>query len=263
MDAAVWWLRGALVSYAAGSLLAFVPWRRGEGAVSRRLAPWCAALGALLHTVAILRTGWTLDRCPLGTLPEVLSVLGWAFTLASLLVWWRLRLAIVPAITLPVAFAVLLLSQVLPPDTFLAGSHPPVAFVRFHLTVILFGVAALSITFAASILYLAVDRALKAKRPIGAFTRLPSLEACDRLAYRSLGVAFTLLTLGILSGVLINDAETGAPWTWRPEETLAILAWILLGAIGLARIGWGWRGRRASILMVLGFGLILLRMLGL
>ncbi|HZN04158.1 MAG TPA: cytochrome c biogenesis protein CcsA [Candidatus Polarisedimenticolia bacterium] len=262
MDAAVWWLRGALVSYAAGSLLAFVPWRRGGAPPSRPIAPWCAGLGALLHSVALLQTGWTLGRCPLGTLPEVLSVLAWAFTLAALWVWWRSRLDVVLAIEQPLAFFVLLLSQVLPRESFLAGAAPSPAFVRFHLTVILFGVAALSITFAASILYLAVDRALKAKRPIAAFRRLPSLEACDLLAYRSLAVAFALLTLGILSGAVINDAMTGAPWTWRREETLAILAWILLGAIVLARLGWGWRGRRASILMVLGFGLILLRMLG-
>lgn len=262
MDAAVWWLRGALVSYAAGSLMAFVPWRRGGAAPARPLAPWCAAVGVLLHTVALLQTGWTLGRCPLGTLPEVLSALAWSFTLAALWVWWRSRLDVVLAIEQPLAFFVLLLSYLMPRDHFLGGAHPPVAFVRFHLTVILFGVAALSITFAASLLYLAVDRALKAKRPISAFRRLPSLEACDRLAYRSLVVAFGLLTLGILSGAVINDAETGTPWTWRREETLAILAWVLLGSIVLARLGWGWRGRRASLLMVLGFGLLLLRMLG-
>jgi ABC-type uncharacterized transport system permease subunit len=260
MDAAVWWLRGALVSYAAGSLLGLVPWRRGRG--PRALVPWCAGIGALLHSAALLQTGWSLGRCPLATLPEVLSALAWAFTLAALFVWWRSRLDAVLAIELPIAFVVLLLSRLLPRAA-LSAAGPPAAFVRFHLTVILFGVAALSITFVASVLYLAVDRALKAKRPIAAFRRLPSLEACDRLAYRSLGVAFALLTLGILSGAVINDAETGAPWTWRPEETLAILAWLLLGTLVLARLGWGWRGRRASLLMVLGFGLVLLRMLGL
>ena len=261
MDAAVWWLRGALLAYAAGPFLSFVPWRRGGAGPSRKLAPWCAALGALLHSAALLQTGWTLGRCPLGTVPEVLSALAWALTLAALLVWWRTRLDIVLAIELPIALLVLLLAVLLPSGHFMKGAAP-VAFVRFHLTVILFGVAALSITFAASLLYLAVDRALKTKRPIGAFQRLPSLEACDRLAYRSLAVAFGLLTLGILSGAVINDAETGAPWTWRREETLAILAWILLGAIVLARLGWGWRGRRVSLLLVLGFGLLILRMLG-
>src|SRR5262245_26181914 len=182
MDAAVWWLRGALAAYAAGSLLAFVPWRRGRAAPPRPLAPWCAGLGALLHSVAVLQTGWTLQRCPLGTLPEVLSVLAWALTLAALWVWWRTRLDVVLAIELPIAFSVLLLSQALPHDALLGANGPPETFVRFHLTVILFGVAALSITFVASVLYLVVDRALKTKRPIAAFRRLPPLEACDRLA---------------------------------------------------------------------------------
>jgi ABC-type uncharacterized transport system permease subunit len=202
-------------------------------------------------------------RCPLATLPEVLSALAWALTLAAVLVWWRTRLDGVLSVELPVAACVLLLSEVLPRGVLPAGGTLPASYLRFHLTVILFGVAALSITFAASLLYLVVDRALKTKRPIAAFRRLPSLEACDRLAYRSLAVAFVLLTLGILSGAVINNLETGAPWTWRREETLAILSWLLLGTLILARLGWGWRGRRASLLMVLGFGLVLLRMLGL
>lgn len=262
MESAVLLLRGALVSYAAGSLFALVP-RRSRGASATPFAAWCAAFGALLHTAAIVRSGIAAGRCPLATLPEVLSALAWSLTLAALLVFWRSRLDVVLAIELPVASIVLLLAEVLPHEALPAGGTPPVSFLRFHLTVILFGVAALSITFAASLMYLLMDRALKAKRPIAAFRRLPSLEACDRLAYRSLGVAFGLLTLGILSGVVINDFETGAPWTWRPEETLAILAWLLLGVLVVARLGWGWRGRRASLLMVLGFGLVLLRMLGL
>jgi len=261
MESAVLLLRGALASYAAGSLAALVP-RRPRAASGPPLAIWFAGLGAILHTAAIVRSGVAAGRCPLATLPEVLSALAWCLTLAVLLVWWRSRLDVVLGIELPVASLVLLLAEVLPHEAMAAGGAPPVTFLRFHLTVILFGVAALSITFAASLLYLVVDRALKTKRPIAAFRRLPSLEACDRLAYRSLGVAFGLLTLGILSGAVINDFETGAPWTWRPEETLAILAWILLGVLMLARLGWGWRGRRASLLMVLGFGLVLLRMLG-
>jgi ABC-type uncharacterized transport system permease subunit len=262
MDAAVLLLRGALVSYTAGSLAAIVAWRRG-GTSSPRLAPACAAVGALLHTGGLFAAGAAAGRCPLVTLPEVLSALGWALTLAALLVWWRSRLDAVMAIELPVAALVLLLGEVLPPAALPPGVRPPQAFLSFHLTAILFGVAALSITFAASLLYLVVDRALKAKRPIAAFRRLPSLAACDRLAYRSLGVAFGLLTLGIISGAVINGLETGHPWTWRPDETLAILAWILLGVLVLARLGWGWRGRRASLLMVIGFCLVLLRMLGL
>ncbi|HEV8200009.1 MAG TPA: cytochrome c biogenesis protein CcsA [Candidatus Polarisedimenticolia bacterium] len=262
MDAAFLLLRGALVSYAAGSLAAIVPWRRG-GKGPSRLAPGLAGLGAALHTGALFATSAAVGRCPLVTLPEVLSALAWMLTLAALLVWWRSRLDAVLAIELPVAALVLLLAAVLPPAALPPGAGLPPSFLRFHLTVILFGVTALSITFAASLMYLVVDRALKAKRPIAAFRRLPSLAACDRLAYRSLGVAFGLLTLGILSGAVINGLETGRPWTWRPEETLAILAWALLGTIVLARLGWGWRGRRASLLMVIGFCLVLLRMLGL
>ena len=44
---------------------------------------------------------------------------------------------------------------------------------------------------------------------------------------------------------------------------MGIIAWIILGIVVIARLGWGWRGRRAALLTILGFGLVFLRLLGL
>ncbi|MGH2670015.1 MAG: cytochrome c biogenesis protein CcsA, partial [bacterium] len=118
------------------------------------------------------------------------------------------------------------------------------------------------VSFAASLAYLLVDRALKAKRPARFVTRLPSLERCDSVGRISLLWAYPLLTLGIVTGAVASAASRHTFWAWQPNETLAVLAWAILGVVVLARLGWGWRGRSSAILTIVGISSLLLRMLG-
>lgn len=258
---ALFLLRAALLFYAAGFVTAFRP-IAGEGRRGIWLTPWLAGAGALFHTLSLFALGWGLKRCPLGTLPEVLSALAWASVIIYLAVWWRYRVEVLHVIVLPLSIIVLFISKVMPGEVLPVPEHLRPSILRFHLGSIVLGVAALFITFAASLLYLIVDRALKAKRPVQFFRTLPSLDGCDRIGRLSLMWAFPLLTLGIVTGAIYTESLTGSPWTWQPRETLAILSWIILGIVVVARIGWGWRGRRAAYLTLLGFGMVFLRMLG-
>jgi ABC-type uncharacterized transport system permease subunit len=253
--------RAAVAFYCLGFLNTFVP-LLGGGRRTLPLTPWLAAAGAGLHTAALLALGFELGRCPLDSLPEVLSILGWAAVLVALAVSWWLRLEVLHVIILPLVLVVLFISGLLPeplvPVT--AGMAPTV--LRFHLMVIVLAVAALFVTCAASLIYLAIDRALKAKRPPRFFPRLPSLERCDGVGRSSLLWAFPLLTLGIVTGAVVSAATTGSPWRWEPRENLAILAWAILGLVVAARLGWGWRGRNAAILTLFGVAVLMVRMFG-
>ena len=61
---------------------------------------------------------------------------------------------------------------------------------------------------------------------------------------------------------MLNAAETGTYWSWNSRETLSMVAWIILAVVVVARVGWGWRGRKAAILTIIGFTAVFLRMLG-
>lgn len=254
-------LRVAAVSYGLGCLGAFIPILGGPRRVLR-WTPGLAALGALAHTAALIATGFELGRCPLGTLPEVLSVMAWAAVLVYLIAWWRLRLEVLHVIFLPIVLVVLCISGLRPEPLVPLSAELTPAVVRFHLTVIVLAVAALLLTFAASLAYLALDRALKTKRPARLFPRLPSLERCDAIGRVSLLWAYPLLTLGIVTGAIASASLSGSPWTWQPRETLAILAWVILGVVFVSRIAWGWRGRGAALLTLFGVAILLVRMLG-
>lgn len=254
-------LRLALVFYLVGFLNTFVP---ALGATRRmlRATPWLAGAGAASHTAALVALGLQLNRCPINTLPEILSLLAWAAVLVYLVTFWRAGLEVLHIIILPLVLVILFVSNLLPEETIPVTPTLQPALKPLHFTVIVLAMAALSITFAASLIYLAVDRALKSKRPVRFFLRLPSLETCDNVGQISLMWAFPLMTLGIITGALLSAALHHTFWTWQRAETLAVLGWCILGIVVVARLGWGWRGRKAALLTILGFVAVLLRMLG-
>ncbi|HEX9427423.1 MAG TPA: cytochrome c biogenesis protein CcsA [Candidatus Polarisedimenticolia bacterium] len=261
MDWSLLLFRVALLLYTLAFVNTLIPMLSGRRRTVR-LTPWLAASGAGAHTGALVALGIALDRCPIGTLPEVLSVLAWTAILLYLVIVWRYRIEVLHAIILPLVLVVLFVSDLLP------GQVVPVAaplqpWLRpLHLFVIILGVAALFITFAASLLYVIVDRALKAKRPARFVLGLPSLDRCESVGRTSLFWAYLLLTLGIVTGAIFSASLYGHFWAWKPQESLAILSWIILGVVVAARLGWGWRGRKVAILTIVGFAAVFLRMLG-
>jgi ABC-type uncharacterized transport system permease subunit len=261
MDLSLLLLRVALAFYCLGFLSTFVPLltrRRGATAI----APWLAAAGAVAHTGALIALGVALGRCPLVTPPEVLSALAWAAILIYLGTYWWYRLEVLHVLILPLVLVVLVVSNLLPAGVVPASAPLGQTAVRVHLTVIILAVGALFVSFAASLAYVLVDRALKAKRPARFVTRLPALESCDGVGRRSLLWAYPLLTLGIVTGAVASAALNRTFWDWQPRETLALLAWVILGVVVVARLGWGWRGRSSAILTLIGVFSVLLRMLG-
>jgi ABC-type uncharacterized transport system permease subunit len=261
VDWALIGLRAALLLYAAGFASALAPLLAGRRGPSR-VTPWLACAGLACHTLALFILGGTLRRCPLGTPPEILSAVAWASVLVALAVWWRFRVEILSLVVLPFAVVVLSIAKVVPGVMLPVPDHLRMPIRQFHVGSVVLGVAALTVSFGAGLMYVIVDRALKSKRPAVYFRALPPLEGCDRIGLLSLMWAYPLLTLGIVTGAIYSESLTGSPWTWQTRENLAILAWIILGIVVIARLGWGWRGRRAALLTILGFGLVFLRLLG-
>lgn len=259
MDSSNLLLRVALLFYGLGFISSFLPaFLPAKSRASVRIPPWLAAIGGLAHTAAL----FSLGKCPLHTVPEILSVLAWAAVLIYLVAYVRYRIEVLNLIILPLVLVVMFISGVLPQEVIPVPPQARPQLLLVHVTVIVLGVAALFVTFAASLIYVLVDRALKAKRPARFFLRLPSLERCDRVGRTSLLWAYPLLTVGIVTGAIYSASKTGTYWMWEPKETLAVLAWVILGIVMAARLGWGWRGSRVAILTIIGFSAVLIRMLG-
>lgn len=91
---------------------------------------------------------------------------------------------------------------------------------------------------------------------------LPAAETLDQLTYKSIGIAFPLLTLMIAAGAYWANRTWGSYWSWDPKETWALITWLVYAGYLHTRITRGWRGRRAAYFAIVGFAIVLFTFFG-
>jgi len=91
---------------------------------------------------------------------------------------------------------------------------------------------------------------------------LPSADTLDRVTYKTICIAFPLLTGMIATGAYWANRTWGSYWSWDPKETWAAITWLVYAGYLHMRITRGWRGRRAAYFAILGFGVVIFTFLG-
>ncbi len=91
---------------------------------------------------------------------------------------------------------------------------------------------------------------------------LPTSENLDRITYKTICIAFPLLTLMIAAGAFWANRAWGSYWNWDPKETWAAITWLVYAGYLHMRITRGWRGRRAAYFAILGFAVVMFTFFG-
>lgn len=84
----------------------------------------------------------------------------------------------------------------------------------------------------------------------------------DNWSYRTIGIGFPFLTMGIISGAVWANEAWGSYWSWDPKETWALITWLIFASYLHARLTKGWRGKRAAFLGSFGFFIVWVCYLG-
>ncbi len=138
----------------------------------------------------------------------------------------------------------------LPPD---AVRHPT---LTLHILSAVLGVALFGIAFGAAVMYLLQEREVKGKRFGALFSRLPSLDALDRMVQRLVRAGFVVYTVALVAGTITATAVWKSAWSWDPQQIVSMVVWLLYGALVQLRHS-GWHGRRYALLTLVGFVLVL------
>lgn len=85
------------------------------------------------------------------------------------------------------------------------------------------------------------------------FKRIEFLKILDNLSYRLIGIGFSFLTIGILSGAVWANEAWGSYWSWDPKETWALITWIVFAIYLHTRLIKGWKGKKSAFVASLGF----------
>jgi len=249
----------AYIVAAIHSVLAFINKRRAL----QRVSDWALAGGFVLHTAALL-ADWVLDgHYPLFFLRETLSFLAWALVATYALVLYRYRARALGIFILPLVSALTFATLFVRSGSETADNGLKAAWLfPIHTTLLFFAYAAFFVVFVASVMYLLQERELKLKTFGAVFHRLPSLNMVNEIATTSAVTGLTLLTLGMISGMLWSSLRDGRLWHNDPKEIFAALTWFLYLALIIYRSSASWRGRRAAWMGVAGFALVLCTFFG-
>jgi ABC-type uncharacterized transport system permease subunit len=218
------------------------------------------------HTVWLLQQGIRTGRCPLVGTQEMCAFLSWSLIVSYLLAarWYKANA--LKAFIFPLVLVLTTIAAIAPvtpgrPD----GLNNPFQSFLFpvHAGLILLAYAAFFITFGGGLMYIIQERELRNKRFGRFFYRLPSLETCDAISYKTMAIGFVLLTLGISAGIAWQRARDGIFWHGEPIEIFSVFTWLVYLLIIQSRMNSGWGGRTAAMASVISFTLVVCSLLGL
>jgi cytochrome c-type biogenesis protein CcsB len=215
-------------------------------------------LGFGLHAAMLVVRGFAAQRVPWGNMYEFTAAISLVAVAAWLVVLRRhpdlRRLGVF--VLLPVIVLMFLAGTVLYTQT-----APVVPALRSYWLVVHVSAAVISsgillLAGVASCLYLL--RAAHDANParLAWTSRLPGADVLDRVAYRATALAFPIWTFAVITGAIWAEAAWGRYWGWDPKETTAFIAWVVFACYLHARSTAGWRGRRAAVINVVGFAVM-------
>jgi cytochrome c-type biogenesis protein CcsB len=248
---------GAFACYLAGTVIASVYAGLRRPAL-RKTVLWLTGAGFVLNTVALVARSVISGHLPVTNLYEYLTFFAWAIVAGFLLLWRRRGLSLLTVFAAPIAFAMMVMASLFPARA--EQQLMPALqsyWLTIHVTLAVLGEAAFAVAFVAAVLYLV------ASRRADAGGRLGDPATYDEMTYKAIGVGFPLFTIGALfAGAVWAQRAWGTPWSWDPKETSSLVVWLVYAIYLHARLVRGWRGKGASVLSIVGFGLTFFTILG-
>ena len=192
-----------------------------------------------------------VGRGPYGNLYEFSVAFGTSILGGYLFLARRYPIRQIGFIPTGVALAMLLYASSLPSEIEAlvpALQFPAMLTIHVGMAVISYGIFATA--FAAGVGYLVQgthDR----------FAWLPSHKTLDEVAYRAVIIAFPIFATMIILGSWWASIAWSRYWGWDPKETSALVTWLTYAIYLHARNQRRWAGRPAALLLVVGFGMVL------
>ena len=239
----------AVMVYGASMVYSVFLWRKGFRR-DDRVNYFLLLAAAAFHTVALLKRGFSFDRCPVNNLFEATMFFTWTTSLTYLVIGLMPRLRFLGAFASPVLFCVgffALMPSLDPPH----GPKPEFsgALTSLHAATIMLAYGAFGLGAAAAAMLLTQQHNLKFNKLRAVLSLLPSIERLDVVASRVVLVGFILLTIGLAAGGRLPRPEGVAYWKDSKVLWSAVL-WVIYAGLLFGHMRKIFTGRRFA------FGLI-------
>lgn len=227
-----------------------------------RFSFWVLVVAFGFHTLFLGYGYYRLGTAPVLDLKSALSFFAWSLVGIYLVVQGRFGLMVLGSFVAPLATFFMIVSSAIP---FAEAPVKPIfrnLWLTIHVVTVFAGDALLAIAFLASVMYLLQERQIKQKRLGSIYSRLPSLATLDHINYASILYGFPFLTIGMITGSIYAQVALGSYWQWDPKEVWSLVLWLFYAALLHQRLAVGWQGRRAAVMSIVCFGMLLFTLVG-
>lgn len=247
----------AVAVYGLSMVYSIRLWRRGFRQDNRvNYVLLVIAFG--LHSLAMGKRGFSLERCPVNNLYEALVFVSWTIAGAYLVlgVWRRLRF--LGAFASPILFVIGVFALLPALDVPYEGQPEALrAWASLHAALILLAYGAFGVSSAAGLMYLSQEHDLKFRKLRAALAILPPIQGLEIFIGVTLATGFVLLTLGLVVSPFLLQHKYGVYFKPDPKILWSLLVWCLY--LGLLVMRWRFHsgGRRFAWGAVAGFAFVL------
>lgn len=246
----------------AGATVAYLVYLVKPQQALGRAAQWLISCGFLLHCTFTVVRYFQAGHTPITNLHESLSF--FSLTVVGVFIAFerKYHVSILGSFVTPLALLLMITSSIYPSAIPLLPPALKSGWLLVHSSLAFISYATFAVAFGAAIMYLIQERFLKKKRLGALYQKLPSLDVLDEINYRCLSFGFPLLTVAIITGAIWAETAWGTYWSWDPKETWSLITWFIYAALLHGRLTTGWRGKRAAVLSIIGFFVLLFTFLG-
>ncbi|MBI5816231.1 MAG: cytochrome c biogenesis protein CcsA [Nitrospinae bacterium] len=217
------------------------------------------ALGFAVETAGLIQRSMATGHGPYTNAFEYCLFLAWTVFAAFLVAEGYFRMAPLGAFMAPIGFFLMLISFSFSPES--QSAFPVKAYwLTMHRALSFLAFGAFSLVFAAGIMYLIQERQLKNKKFGGWYHRLPALNSLDDANRIGIVFGFPVVTVGVLAAWVWADQSYGH-MVINMSTILLITGWGVYGALLAGRVAMGWRGRRAALIGVAGYCVVVTSLL--
>ena len=218
--------------------------------------------GFIIHTISLGLSFFNTGYIPAHNLHGTLIIASWAIGFVFIISHFRFGLKILGIYVAPLVTMIVILAVHLPNKPLIAGSVFKSYWLILHIFTIFIGEASFALACGVGLLYLLQEHSIKSKTHGFFFKRLPSLEFLDSTGYRCIIIGFSMLSLGLITGLVYAKQTWGSFANWDPKEVWSAITWIIYAVLIHGRLTRGWLGRKSAIMSILGFLVILFTFFG-
>ncbi|MEJ2045046.1 MAG: cytochrome c biogenesis protein CcsA [Reinekea sp.] len=225
--------------------------------INQVLVYGAAIIGVLAHTASLASSLFVSEMLQMSLLNSI-----------SVCVWMTISVIVISSVTkplhnlftffMPAGALFLIIAHLAPqmasPKLYTAGmmAHIMISLLAYSIMII--------VTLQALLVNIQTNHLHKHQFNSPITSILPPLQSMERLMFEWLMIGFILLTAAIVTGTLYVDNLLAQHLIHK--TVLTLVSWIFYATLIFGHFYLGWRGQRASRLIYLGFGFLLVAFVG-